>query len=122
METKTKVTGDRGEMIATDYLRRNGFLICARNWRRGRYEIDIVAQKWGVTHFVEVKTRAAGAMVSPEEAVTETKAGALRHAAEAYLAMTRTRGDVEFDLVAVDMFPDGTHEVRYVANAVEIGW
>lgn len=36
--------------------------------------------------------------------------------------MTRTAGEVEFDLVAVDIFPDGTQEVRYVANAVEIGW
>lgn len=122
MATRARETGDRGEVAAVDYLRRNGFLICARNWRCGRYEIDIVASRRGVTHFVEVKTRAAGALVSPEGAMTRAKAAALRRAAEAYLVMTRTAGEVEFDLVAVDIFPDGTQEVRYVANAVEIGW
>lgn len=122
MVTRARITGDRGEGIAVEYLRRQGFMICARNWRCGRYEIDIVAEKEGVTHFVEVKTRAAGALVPPEKAVTPTKVGALRRAAEAYLAMTRTAGEVEFDLVAVDIFPDGSHEVRYVTNVAEKGW
>ncbi len=122
MATRAKATGDRGEDIAVEYLRRRGFLICARNWRCGRYEIDIVAAKSGVTHFVEVRARAADAVVPPEMTVTPAKAGAMRRAAEAYLAMTCTAGEAEFDLVAVEMYPDGSYEVRYVANAVEVGW
>ena len=35
--------GRRGEEAAVEYLRREGFRICARNWRNGRYEIDVVA-------------------------------------------------------------------------------
>lgn len=122
MATRAKMTGDRGEAIAVEYLRRHGFLICARNWRCGRYEIDIVAVKSGVTHFVEVRTRAADAVVPPEMTITPAKAGAMLRAAEAYLAMTRTAGEAEFDLVAVEICPDGSYEVRYVANAVEVGW
>ena len=122
MVSRTKITGDRGEAIAVEYLRRRGFLICDRNWRCGRYEIDIVATRAGVTHLVEVKTRAAGALVSPEAAVTLSKAAALRRAAEAYLAQRHITGEVEFDLVAVDIFPDGEYEVRYVTNMVEVGW
>ena len=121
MVSRTKITGDRGEAIAVEYLRRRGFLICDRNWRCGRYEIDIVATRAGVTHLVEVKTRAAGALVSPE-AATPSKAAALRRAAEAYLAQRHVTGEVEFDLVAVDIFPDGEYEVRYVTNMVEVGW
>ena len=117
MVSRTKITGDRGEAIAVEYLRRHGFLICC-----GRYEIDIVATRAGVTHLVEVKTRAAGALVSPEAAVTPSKAAALRRAAEAYLAQRHVTGEVEFDLVAVDIFPDGEYEVRYVTNMVEVGW
>lgn len=118
----SSVTGRRGEDIAVRYLRGVGFLICDRNWRSGRYEIDIVAQKSGVTHIVEVKTRRAGSLVSPESAVTPSKRAAMRRAAEAYVAQKALSGDVEFDLVAVDMFPDGGYDVRYIANVVELGW
>lgn len=97
-------------------------MICHLNWRAGRYEIDIVARKAGVTHMVEVKTRRAGSLASPEQALTLAKAEAMRRAAEAYVAQTRTGGEIEFDLVAVDMFPDGGYDVRLIANAVEIGW
>lgn len=115
-------TGRRGEQIAVEYLRRNGFLICHRNWRSGRYEIDIVAEKSGITHIVEVKTRRAGALAAPEQCITPSKSAALRRAAEAYMAQTRLRGEMEFDLIAVDMFPDGRYDVRHIANAVEMGW
>ena len=114
--------GVLGENVAVDYLRANGFMICARNWRQGRYEIDIVAQKLGVTHFVEVKTRSAISLTTPEQAITPQKAMAMRRAAEAYIAQYRTVGEVAFDLVAVDIFPDNMYDVRYIENAIEIGW
>ena len=53
METKAAI-GQRGEELAVRYLRDRGFLIVARNWRAGRYEIDIVARKMGMIHMVEV--------------------------------------------------------------------
>lgn len=118
----SSTTGRRGEDIAVRYLRDNGFMICDRNWRSGRYEIDIVACKSGVTHIVEVKTRRAGALRSPESAITPSKCAAMRRAAEAYIAQKALRGEVEFDLVAVDMFPDGGYDVRYITNVVELGW
>ncbi len=46
----------------------------------------------------------------------------MRRAAEAYIAQKALRGEVEFDLVAVDMFPDGGCDVRYITNVVELGW
>ncbi len=118
----SSITGRRGEEIAVKYLRDNGFLVCDRNWRSGRYEIDIVARRSGVTHIVEVRTRRAGALASPESTITTSKRAAMCRAAEAYVARTALRGDVEFDLIAVDMFPDGRYDVRYIPNAVEIGW
>lgn len=120
--TKNSETGRRGEQIALDYLRERGFLIEARNWRSGRYEIDIVAQHSAITHFVEVRTRRAGALLSPEHTITPTKADAMRRAASAYLAQHRVMGEVAFDLIAVDLFPDGSYDVRMVADAVEFGW
>ena len=121
MITKAE-TGRRGEDIAVGYLRQNGYLICATNWRQGRYEIDIVAQKMGVVHFVEVKTRNALSLATPEQAVTKTKISALHRAASAYLAKNRVMGDVQFDLLAVDIFPDNTFDVRFIENIAEFGW
>ena len=122
MVSRTKITGDRGEAIAVEYLRRHGFLICDRNWRCGRYEIDIVATRAGVTHLVEVKTRAAGALVSPEAAVTPQKFRALTRAAVRYLAATGGQEEAQFDLAAVDVMPDGRMEVRLVERAMEYNW
>ena len=114
--------GQHGEDIAVEYLRCNGYMIAARNWRSGRYEIDIVAERRGVTHIVEVRTRRAGALLSPEATITQSKASSMRRAASAYLAQCRIRGEVEFDLLAVDIFPDNSYDVRFVPNVVEFGW
>ena len=78
--------GAAGEAAAADFLRReHGFRVLARNWRHGRDELDLVCLDGGVLVFVEVKTRAAGALVGGYEAVDARKKRALRRAALAYL-------------------------------------
>jgi len=122
MTCKSRYTGDRGEEAATDWLRRNGFEICARNWRDGRYEIDIVARRWDTLHFVEVKTRRIGSLTAPEAAITPRKFGALQKAAAAYLAQCPDSSEIQFDLAAVDWASDGRSEVRFIENAMEFHW
>ena len=115
-------TGRRGEQAAVDYLRRAGFAILERNWRSGRYELDIVARRWDELHFIEVKTRRAGGLTTPEEAITPRKFASLRRAAEAYMAQHRVRLEPQFDLAAVDLFPDGSMNVRFTERAMECNW
>ena len=121
MQTKAE-TGRRGEEIAVAYLRGQGFLIADLNWRSGRYEIDIVAQKGGMTHFVEVKTRSAISLTTPEQALTQAKIDAMHRAVKAYLAQRRIYGEFELDLVAVDIFPDGSSDVRFIRDVAESHW
>ena len=113
----TAETGRAGERAAAEYLRRAGYEICALNWRSGRYELDIVARKAGIVHFVEVKTRRAGSLTPPEAAVTPQKFRALTRAAVRYLAATGGQDEAQFDLAAVDVMPDGHMEVRLVEQA-----
>lgn len=118
----TAIVGVEGEDLASSWLRNNGYLLRDRNWRQGRYEIDIVAERHGIVHFVEVKTRRAGSLCSPEQAITPTKCRALTQAAKAYIAQHRLREEVAFDLIAIDKFPDGMMEVRFIPDIVEMGW
>ncbi len=120
--TLARERGDLGERVAADWLRRNGFMIMERNWRYGRYEIDIIASRWDTVHFVEVKTRHTGSLTMPEDAITDDKARALRKAASAYLASRRLTRELQFDLIAVEISPDGTPDVRYIENAMQYGW
>ena len=121
MNTKA-ATGTHGEDIAIEYLRQKGYLICNRNWRSGRYEIDIIATKYEVTHIIEVRTRKAGAIISPEKSISASKVSALRRAAAAYLRQNNIRGEVEFDLIAIDMFPDGSYDIRFFHNIAVLVW
>lgn len=118
----TEQTGRLGEEAVAAYLRKEGFELCARNWRSGRYELDIVARKADVLHIVEVKTRRAGSLTPPEAAATELKFRSLRRAADCYLYRTGWQGDVQFDLAAVEVSPDGGCEIRLIENAMECHW
>ena len=115
----TAETGRAGERAAVEYLRGAGYEICALNWR---YELDIVARKAGIVHFVEVKTRRVGSLTPPEAAVTPQKFRALTRAAVRYLAATGGQEEAQFDLAAVDVMPDGRMEVRLVERAMEYNW
>lgn len=114
--------GAEAERAAVDWLRREGFLIMDTNWRSGRYELDIVAQKGDTVHFIEVKCRKSGGLSSPEEALTAHKARSLLTAANHYIAQHAIVSDCSIDLVAADLMPDGSIEIRYIPEAVQPHW
>lgn len=118
------ITGDigaRGEREAVDYLISEGFTILHTNWRSGRYELDIVARKHGMVHFVEVKCRKTNGLTTPEDAITRAKFNALRHAAAAYLSLYHIDDESQFDLVAVE-HDGGEYAVRYIPQAMTMSW
>lgn len=118
--TTTAETGRRGEVAAREYLRGAGYLIRELNWRCGRYEIDIVAQRFDTIRFVEVKTRRALGATLPEQALDRRKLSALQRAAELYMSQFRIDLDPHFDFIAVDVLPDDTLQVRYFPDGIII--
>jgi putative endonuclease len=54
--TEKRRLGDIGENAAAEFLRRRGYTILDRNYLRKWGEIDIVAQKGPILHFIEVKS------------------------------------------------------------------
>ena len=95
--------GRLGEDIACRYLWRRGFRVIERNFRiDSSGEIDIVAEKRGRIHFVEVKTRTSQRLGAPEERVDRKKQKALRDTASRYLATFREepQAGAQFDVLA----------------------
>lgn len=122
MEPSTAEIGRLGEDLAQEYLLREGFQLLHRNWRSGRYELDLVAEKEGTIHIVEVKTRVTGNPVSPEESYTRAKFRSLCYAAAAYVRLNRVEADVQFDLIAVEHSPSGECALRYIPEVMSPVW
>ncbi|MDD2935532.1 MAG: YraN family protein [Candidatus Pacebacteria bacterium] len=62
MKTKKREIGDLGEGIACNYLKNKGFKIVEQNYWKPWGEIDIIAEKQGITYFVEVKSVTRGTL------------------------------------------------------------
>jgi putative endonuclease len=96
--------GRRGEDLAHRHLRRNGFVVVARNWRppQGGGEIDIIAWEHDVLVFVEVKARSSGEGSSPERDIDADKIHALQRAARDYIRRCGAdESKVRFDAIAI---------------------
>lgn len=118
----TAETGRAGECAVADYLRREGYSVRAQNWRQGRDELDLVAQRGEILHIVEVKTRRAGSLTPPEAAATQRKFRALTRAARAYIRSAGWKGDVQFDLAAVEIADGGEIRIELIESAWEYNW
>ncbi len=113
---ENQVRGSAGERAAEAFLcAKPGWRLVVRNWRSPkdrRDEIDLVCRDGEVLVFVEVKTRAAGALVGGYHAVDARKKRVLRRACGVYLrglGAHRPR-TVRFDVVEVEWAADGRAE------------
>lgn len=115
--SKHSKIGIKGEQIAADFLLNKGYTIIYRNWRTGKKEVDIVAEKAGLVVMVEVKTRSGAAWQYPEEAVDKRKQTYLKAAAEAFLEENTQYRDLRFDIIAVLMDGGDVREVVHFEEA-----
>ena len=105
-------SGARAEALAAQALTARGWRVLARNWRNPadrREELDLVCADGEVLVFVEVKARAAHALVPGYFAVDARKKKVLLRAARAYLrGLRRPPRTVRFDVVEVALGAEGT--------------
>ncbi len=100
--------GHHGEDLAVAFLQSRGFRILDRNWRIRLGEIDIIAERSGHIHFVEVKTRRTSTYGYPEEAVTPAKLRVIARVGEAwFLAKNRPFSTFQLDVVSIQLQPAG---------------
>ena len=110
--------GAMGECASAEHLRREkGFAILRRNWRHGRDEIDLICRDGEVLVFVEVKTRAAHALVGGYHAVNLRKRRALLRASRAYLSQLAEKPRTfRFDVVEVEHVGGRRTALRHFEN------
>ncbi len=80
-----KESGQEGEALAAQFLKKQGYQIIEQNFRCRYGEIDLIAWDQGTLVFIEVKMRASSAFGGPEGAVNLRKQEKISRVALAYL-------------------------------------
>ncbi|UCC81383.1 MAG: YraN family protein [Candidatus Zixiibacteriota bacterium] len=113
-----KKFGLKGEEIARKYLVSEGYKIEALNWRKSRFEIDIVASKEDALVFIEVKSARTEVLGPPELRVNKTKQKKIALAASEYLSELKTIPEnLRFDVISILLRPDGPPGITHIESA-----
>ena len=104
--------GKTGEDIAASYLTKQGFEIIEKNFHNRFGEIDLIAIKDNVLHFVEVKLKVGERFGTPEEMINNRKIWQVQKTAEAYLLhnkkLAKIFSKMQIDAICVVMEEDGS--------------
>ena len=93
--------GEKGELLAIDYLIKNKYQILEVNYRFLKAEVDIIAQKENVLAVVEVKTRSSDYFGNPQDFVNPKKIKLLLSAIDNYVIERDLDVEVRFDIIAI---------------------
>lgn len=109
--TEKRKLGDIGENVACDFLKKRGFEIKERNYLRKWGEIDIVATKSNIIHFIEVKSvscvtfddvsHGTEGEFRPEDNMHPWKLKRLSRVIQTYLLEKKLDQDWQLDLITV---------------------
>ena len=99
-----KELGNKGENIASDYLKEIGYKILDKNFRTRDGEIDLIAGDDEEIVFIEVKTRRSSSFGYPEEAVDEKKVEKMIKVANSWLeAKEKFDNSWRIDIIAIEL-------------------
>lgn len=99
----TITTGNYGETLAVNYLKKLGYKILERNYRIRGGEIDIVARDGECLVFIEVKARWSHEYGLPVESITPWKIRALIKTASFYCVKVKWEDrPYRIDVVLID--------------------
>lgn len=94
-------TGRKAEVAAKVYLEMRGYKIIEQNWRRPRCEIDIIARKDDVMHFVEVKYHLNDDQDTGLDTITSTRLKQLQRAAGVWVDEYKWSGEYVLSTVEI---------------------
>ena len=120
-DVSTAAKGRRAEDLALQFLKDRGLRLIARNYRCRVGEVDLVMTQAGIVVFVEVRSRASSAFVSPKETVDWRKRQRLARVAAWFLRSRRDLAGlpVRFDVVSVTT-PNYNARLEWIRNAFQV--
>ena len=99
-----KELGNKGEKIASDYIKEIGYEILDKNYRKREGEIDLIAEDNREIVFIEVKTRKSSNFGYPEEAVNQKKTEKMIKVANLWLEeKEKFDNSWRIDIIAIEM-------------------
>jgi putative endonuclease len=110
MKTEKRQFGDFGESITCQFLMKQGFSIVEKNYLKPWGEIDVVAKKGDVIHFVEVKSVLRDNLTNvihetdsyrPEDNIHKAKLGRLSRTIQTYCLERGIGDEWQFDIAIV---------------------
>jgi putative endonuclease len=114
--SESHILGIKGEDIAAEHLKKSGYKILFRNWKWGKHEIDIIAEKDDMVVFVEVKTRTDDFLGGLPSAITTEKQKSIIYAADGYLQKFSVDKESRFDVLTITGSGD-SRKIDYIENA-----
>lgn len=98
----TQARGQQGEDAALAYLRRQGLLLLARNYRCKGGELDLIMRDGPSVVFVEVRLRSSAAFGGALASITSSKQRRMVLAAQSWLLTQKIVPPCRFDALAID--------------------
>jgi len=113
-------TGQEGEKLANQFLRKNGYRILDERFRTQFGELDIVARKARVIAFVEVRSVSGEMGYLPEESINRRKIDRLTKCAMAWIQKKRIKNiQFRFDVITVDLTDEDEPVLNHFPAAFE---
>lgn len=107
MTLQSLSVGRLGERLALQFLHNQNYAILKQNFKSRFGEIDIIAQKNSIIHFIEVKTRIDTKKGMPYESVTPRKIRHLQKAAQYYLLQSKKHeSKLSLDVISIILYAD----------------
>lgn len=116
-KTEKRLTGDKGEEEACEFLVSRGYIIIGRNVKFVCGEVDILAQDGRSIVIVEVKSVRGSGFGSAQELVRFKKQNKLKQLARAVEQKYPNR-TIRIDVVGVKFGWDGEAEIEHLINCV----
>ena len=109
--------GRWGETLAAIHLEKAGIHIVERNWRKGRFEIDLIGKQANIWVFVEVEVRKFGYAETAFESVDLFKQQRIIRAADRFLKNHESKSDtIRFDVLCIE-YGRENHRIQHIEDA-----
>ena len=110
--------GRKGEEIAADFLREQGYQLIEENFWSRYGEIDLIAYEDDELVFIEVKSVTRSSLINPKQNINYLKKKHLERVARYYLLTEATEGlSCRFDIIAISKVKADCPKIELIRNA-----